>query len=279
MTCATIPTVISRLGIETPSPARRAAPARIPLSQLATISAHEPGASYIYRENNKRYIPIKFSVRGRDLASAINEAQRRVNDPRTGVLLPEAEGYRIEWSGEFAQMEEANQRLLWIVPISILLDHDPAVHGVQVDQGRLPRHPQRLDRDHGRSLEPETDRDAVFDLRGRRVRFDLRGRRSERRSANLVFQPDAGGGLSVNEAVIRGAELRLRPVVMTSLTAVLGLLPAALATSIGSQAQKPLGDRGRWRNAGEHATHPVSDAGALHIFPGTTEVWPGMPRS
>ena len=114
------PTVISRLSIETPPVGEGQRPGRIPLSQLATVSPHEPGASYIYRENNKRYIPIKFSVRGRDLASAINEAQKRVNNPRTGVVLHEDQGYRIEWSGEFAQMEEANQRLLWIVPISIL---------------------------------------------------------------------------------------------------------------------------------------------------------------
>ena len=90
---------------------------RIPLSQLAKIKAHNPGASYIYRENNRRYIPIKFSVRDRDLASAIAEAQRKVDDPKTGVALPE--GYEIDWSGEFEQMEEANDRLMWIIPLSL----------------------------------------------------------------------------------------------------------------------------------------------------------------
>src|SRR4029077_2920920 len=69
------------------------------------------------RENNRRYIPIKFSVRGRDLASTIAEAQRKVNDPKTGARLET--GYEIEWSGEFAQMQAANARLMWMVPLSI----------------------------------------------------------------------------------------------------------------------------------------------------------------
>ncbi len=82
-----------------------------------TIDPHKPGASYIYRENNRRYIPIKFSVQGRDLASTIAEAQQKVEDPKTGAQLPA--GYDIDWSGEFAQMQQANARLLWIVPLSI----------------------------------------------------------------------------------------------------------------------------------------------------------------
>src|SRR5262249_55834461 len=111
------PNVIARTPIDPPPAAGGQPGARIPLSQLATIVPHEPGASYIYRENNNRYIPIKFSVRNRDLASAISEAQRKVNDPRDGAHLPP--GYRIEWSGEFAQMQEANGRLMWMIPLSI----------------------------------------------------------------------------------------------------------------------------------------------------------------
>ena len=93
--------------------------ARIPLSQLAKITPHKSGASYIYRENNRRYLPIKFAVQGRDLASAIGEAKAKVKDPKYGLDLPD--GYRIDWSGEFAQMEAANKRLMWIVPVSIAL--------------------------------------------------------------------------------------------------------------------------------------------------------------
>src|SRR3954452_7245594 len=101
-------------------PARDTQPAyRVPLSALATIEPHKSGASYIYRENNRRYIPIKFSVHGRDLASAIAEAQRKVEDPETGAKLPR--GYFIEWSGEFAQMQQANARLMIMVPLSGVL--------------------------------------------------------------------------------------------------------------------------------------------------------------
>ena len=92
---------------------------RIPLSHLAKIIPHKAGASYIYRENNRRFIPIKFSVKGRDLASTIAEARRKVLDPKTGAMLPPA--YRIEWSGEFAQMQAANKLLAIMVPISIVL--------------------------------------------------------------------------------------------------------------------------------------------------------------
>ena len=88
-----------------------------PPQEVAKIDSHKPGAPYIYRENNRRYIPIKFSVQGRDLASTIAEAKKKVKDPQHGANLPN--GYDIDWSGEFKQMEEANGRLLWIVPISI----------------------------------------------------------------------------------------------------------------------------------------------------------------
>ncbi len=113
------PVVIGRLPIDSPRGADGSPGPRIPLSQLAEISPHEPGASYIYRENKRRYIPIKFSVRNRDLATAIAEAQKKVEDPETGARLPA--GYLIEWSGEFAQMKAANARLMWMVPLSITL--------------------------------------------------------------------------------------------------------------------------------------------------------------
>ena len=110
------PEVIGRIPVDTTGPDGKPG-ARIPLSQLVHIEAHKPGAAYIYRENNRRYIPIKFSVKDRDLASTIAEAQGKVTDPKTGAQLPP--GYDIDWSGEFQQMEEANDRLMWIVPISI----------------------------------------------------------------------------------------------------------------------------------------------------------------
>ena len=81
------PTVINRIPVDTPGADGKTG-ARIPLGQLAKINPHVPGASYIYRENNQRYIPIKFSVRDRDLASAIEDAQKKINDPKDRRQAP-----------------------------------------------------------------------------------------------------------------------------------------------------------------------------------------------
>src|SRR5207302_1247679 len=87
----------------------------IPLSELADVSL-DTGASYIYHERNQRYIPIKFSVRGRDLGGTVAEAQERI--ART-VELPS--GYRIEWAGEFESLQLAKDRLKIIVPLSLAM--------------------------------------------------------------------------------------------------------------------------------------------------------------
>lgn len=231
------PAAIGRLPIDVPRVEGRPA-ARIPLSHLAQITPHKPGASYIYRENNKRYIPIKFSVRGRDLASAIAEAQRKVEDPVNGAGLPP--GYRVEWSGEFAQMQEANARLAVMVPLSILLiflllytmfnsfkDASLVMAGVVVAMVG-----------------------GVWALLLTRTNFSISAAVGFISIFGVVVQ---NGVLLVNdfnrmrledvpvlETVLRGSETLLRPVVMISLTAILGLLPAALAETVGSQAQKPL---------------------------------------
>src|SRR5262249_45799750 len=88
-----------------------AANAYIPLREIATISL-DTGASYIYHERNERYMPIKFSVRGRDLESTVADAQARI---ARKVKLPE--GYRIEWAGEFRELQQAKKRLEVIVPL------------------------------------------------------------------------------------------------------------------------------------------------------------------
>lgn len=87
----------------------------IPLRELATITL-DSGASYIYHETTQRYIPIKFSVRGRDLGSTVSEAQKRIAE---NIQLPN--GYRIIWAGEFEDLEKAKKRLAIIVPISLML--------------------------------------------------------------------------------------------------------------------------------------------------------------
>ncbi|HEU5115331.1 MAG TPA: efflux RND transporter permease subunit, partial [Isosphaeraceae bacterium] len=232
------PEIVGRIPIDVPGESGRPG-IRVPLKQVAEIVAHRTGASCIYRENNRRYIPVKFSVRDRDLASAIAEAQARVTDPETGVKLP-GHGYRIDWSGEFAQMKSANARLLWIVPISVGLIlallytafsnlKDTLLVTVNIVAATM---------------------GGIWALRFTGTPFSI--------SAAVGFISIFGvavqdgvllisyfnqmrfAGLPVREAVLRGAELRVRPVIMTSLTAALGLLPAALSTSIGSQAQRPL---------------------------------------
>jgi cobalt-zinc-cadmium resistance protein CzcA len=211
---------------------------RIPLSHLSHISPHKPGASYIYRENNRRYLPIKFSIDGRDLASAISEAQQKVNDPRYGAKFPM--GYRIEWSGEFAQMEAANARLVWIVPVSIALimmllyttfnsTKDALLVMVNVIEAAMGGVLALWITSTPFSISAAVGFISVFGV-------------AVQDGVLLIsyFNQMRAAGLSVTDSVMKGAELRVRPVVMTSLTAALGLAPAALATSIGSQAQKPL---------------------------------------
>jgi cobalt-zinc-cadmium resistance protein CzcA len=231
------PTVINRIPVDTPGDDGKMG-ARIPLGQLAKINPHVPGASYIYRENNQRYIPIKFSVRDRDLASAINEAKEKVEDPKTGARLPN--GYHIEWAGEFAQMEAANKRLMWIVPLSIGLImgllytafnsfKDACLVMVNVVAATM---------------------GGIWALRITHTPFSISAAVGFISIFGVAVQDGVllisyfnqlrAAGLPVRESVLRGAELRVRPVVMTSLTAALGLMPAAFATSIGSQAQKPL---------------------------------------
>jgi len=232
------PDVIARIPVDIPGGPDGKPGYRIPMSQLTRIDAHSPGASYIYRENNRRYIPIKFSVRGRDLASAIAEAQKKVNDPKTGARRPQ--GYDLEWSGEFAQMQEANQRLMWIVPLSISLIMVLLYTAFNSLKDALLVMANVVAATMG----------GVWALRLTGTHFSISAAVGFISIFGVAVQDGVllisyfnqmrGAGLPVREAVMRGAELRVRPVVMTSLTAALGLLPAAMAESIGSQAQKPL---------------------------------------
>ena len=208
--------------------------ARIPLKQLATIST-PTGAFIIYRENNERYIPIKFSVRGRDLESTVKEAQVVL---RQHVSLPE--GYRVEWHGEYDQLQDEKARLTQIVPLTLLLILLLVYFALS------------------------SMRDAIlvlfavpFALVGRIFALALTGTHFSISAAVgfiSLFGVAIQGGLIlvsrirdlINEgndlrtAIIKGAEVRMRPVLMTSLAAAIGLLPAAIATGIGAQSQQPL---------------------------------------
>jgi cobalt-zinc-cadmium resistance protein CzcA len=212
--------------------------ARIPLSNLTRINPHKSGASYIYRENNRRYMPIKFAVRNRDLASAIEEARGQVESPTGPVKLPE--GYRVEWSGEFAQMQSANAKLKVMVPLSILLImlvlysmFNSLKDSLLVMAGVL-----------------TAMMGGVWALFATHIAFSISAAVGFISIFGVVVQNGVllindfnalrSQGMSVEDSVVRGSVTLLRAVVMISLTAILGLLPAALANSVGSQAQKPL---------------------------------------
>ena len=232
------PEVINRILVDVPGASDSSPGYRIPLSQLTHMVAHKPGASYVYRENNRRFIPIKFSVRDRDLASAIAEAMKLVNDPKTGVIMPP--GYKLKWSGEFEQMEEANTRLMFIIPLSLALIIMLLYSMFSSVKDCLLVMVNVLEAAMG----------GVFALYLTGTHFSISGAVGFVSVFGVAVQDGVllvtycnqmrARGYSVWETCLRGPELRVRPVVMTSLTAALGLFPAAIATSIGSQAQKPL---------------------------------------
>jgi Cu/Ag efflux pump CusA len=191
------------------------------------------GASTIFREQGNRMIAIKFSVRGHDLAGAVAEAQKKV-----GAIIHAP--YRTEWSGEFEEMQAAEERLMVIIPASVLLvfvllylAFNSVIDTLLVLSNVL-----------ALSL------GGIWALLLTGTNFSI--------SAAVGFISIFGvaimdglllvsyfnhlraEGLPLEEAIMQGAEKRVRPVMMTALTAIFGLLPAALSTRIGSQAQQPL---------------------------------------
>jgi heavy metal efflux system protein len=208
--------------------------AYIPLSELADISL-DTGASFIYRERSQRYIPVKFSVRGRDLGGTVAEAQERV---AKAVKLPT--GYRILWAGEFEDLQNAKQRLLIVVPITLLLilvmlyglfnslrDSLLAVAGIPfaIGGGLIALYLAGLDFSVSAAI-------GFISLFGVAVMDGI---------LNITyFRELRASGMDVGEAVFSGAEQRMRPMLMTALSAGVGLFPAAISHGIGSQVQRPL---------------------------------------
>ncbi len=210
--------------------------AYIPLSELADISL-DTGATYIYHEKNQRFIPVKFSVRGRDLGSTVEEAQKRI---ARNVTLPS--GYRIEWAGEFGELQEATKRLEIIVPITLFL--------IMVILYSL----------FGSLSE------CLLVLAG--IPFAMAGGVLSLFVSGLEFSISAAVGFvslfgvsvmnnillltyynqtrlvhnNMNrlEVMFTAARDRMRPMLMTALSPCIALLPAALSTGIGSQVQRPL---------------------------------------
>lgn len=208
--------------------------AYIPLGDLASITL-DTGASYIFRERNQRFVPIKFSVRGRDLASAVEEAQQRIS---RNVKLPT--GYRIEWAGEFEWLQQAKKRLAIILPITFVLimlllyglfnsfrDSVLALFGLPfaVCGGILGLYVSGLDF----SISAAIGFISLFGVSVMSGILIING-----------YYRVAASGMDAADTMFRAVEEQMRPILMMTLSACIGLLPAAVSTGIGSQVQRPL---------------------------------------
>jgi heavy metal efflux system protein len=208
--------------------------AYIPLSELAASSL-DTGASWIYHENGERFIPVKFSVRGRDLGSTVGEAQRRI---AKYVELPS--GYHLVWAGEFGELQTARKRLELIVPISLVLilmllyglfnsirECLLTLAGIPFTAagGVLALYVAGLNFSISAAI-------GFISLFGVSVMigilFITHYNRALRRAANST------------DAMYTAASMLMRPLLMMSLSAGIGLLPAAVSTGIGSEVQRPL---------------------------------------
>ena len=207
---------------------------KVPLKEIAEIKTIT-GPAFIYRDSNKRFIGVKFSVRDRDLGSTIAEAQTKINK---AVNLPK--GYSIGWTGEFENQVRATRRLGQVVPISII-----AIFMVLfIMLGNV--------KDAGLVLMnvPFALIGGILALHVTNMNFGI--------SAGVgfialfgiciqngvilisVFHKNLQARLSLNESIKLGVQSRIRPVVMTALMAAIGLIPAAISHGIGSETQKPL---------------------------------------
>ena len=225
---------IRSVPVALPNPDKPGQSAYIALGDLAEVKL-ESGAAYIYRENSQRFIPLKYSVRGRDLSSTVAEAQSRIEK---NVKLPP--GYYLEWAGEFGALEEAKKRLAIIVPLSLVL-----ILGLLYSLFNSVRH-------------------SLLALSG--IPFAVCGGIIGLYVAGLHFSVSAAvgfislfgvsamdgillvsyirknfdEGMDIEHAIVDAAQTRMRQIFMTGFSACIGLVPAALSTGIGSQVQQPL---------------------------------------
>ena len=218
-----------KVGVQTPT-----GNAYIPLSEFASITL-DTGASYIFRERNQRFLPIKFSVRGRDLAGAVAEAQQRI---ARNVKLPT--GYRIDWAGEFEWLQQAKKRLAIILPITLLFimvllyalfnsfrNSLLALLGLPfaVAGGIVGLYVFGLNFSISAAI-------GFISLFGVSVMSGILIIHGYYRVASSAVAPA--------DAMFHAVSEQMRPILMMTLSACIGLLPAALSTGIGSQVQRPL---------------------------------------
>jgi cobalt-zinc-cadmium resistance protein CzcA len=206
---------------------------RVSLAQLTKISVVD-GASQIYREENSRYIAIKYSVRGRDLGSTVEEAIKKVS---AKVKLPQ--GYTIDWAGEYESQKRSQRRLLMVLPLTILLIF-------LILYTMFKSFKWALLILTSVALAPVGGTIALL-LTGTNFSVSsgvgflaLFGVSVQTGVIMLEYINQLRArGYSIEDAAIEGAVLRLRPIMMTMLVATLGLLPAALSHGIGSDSQRP----------------------------------------
>ncbi|MFZ0591823.1 MAG: CusA/CzcA family heavy metal efflux RND transporter [Bryobacteraceae bacterium] len=206
---------------------------RVSLAQLCDVQEQD-GGSEIYREGNQRYVAIKYSVRGRDLGGAVEDAMAKVN---AKVQLPR--GYHIDWEGEYESEKRAQARLLIIVPLTVLgifiilytMFHSfkwALLIMVNVALAPIGGIAALLISHTNFSVSSGVGFLALFGVAVQTGVIML----------EYINQLRARGN-SVEDAAVEGAVLRLRPIMMTMLVATLGLLPAALSHGIGSDSQRP----------------------------------------
>ena len=206
---------------------------RVSLAQLCKIEEKD-GGSEIYREGNQRYVAIKYSVRGRDLGGAVEEAMKKVNDQ---VKL--SPGYHIDWEGEYESQKRADERLLIVLPITILLIFIilytmfssfkwALLILANVAMARIGGLLALFVTGTNFSVSSGVGFLALFGVSVQTgvIMLEYINQLRARR-------------YSVEDAAVEGAVLRLRPIMMTMLVATLGLLPAALSHAIGSDSQRP----------------------------------------
>ncbi|QUD85977.1 efflux RND transporter permease subunit [Phenylobacterium montanum] len=207
---------------------------QVPLGDVANIRFVK-GAAFVYRENQERYIPIKFSVRGRDLGGAVTEAQKKIAQI---VHLPG--GYHLEWVGELGELKEALQRFEVVVPVSLLLI------GVLL----FIHFSSMVDTLLAASVMPMALIGGIFTLYVTKTPLSVSAAIGfiallgiSTMNGIIVlssFDQRIGAGMPRSEAILKACETQLRPVIMTCMAACVGLLPAAISTGIGSQVQRPL---------------------------------------
>ena len=206
---------------------------RVSLAQLTNLNVLD-GGSEIYRESNSRYIAVKYSVRGRDLGSTVEEAIKKVN---AHVKLPV--GYTLDWAGEYESQKRSERRLLMVLPLTVLLIYIilytmfksvkwALLILTNVAMARIGGLLALLLTHTNFSVSSGVGFLALFGVSVQTGVIML----------EYINQLRARG-YDIEEAAVEGAVLRLRPIMMTMLVATLGLLPAAVSHGIGSDSQRP----------------------------------------